>query len=253
MPKSDLTFAKPVMNAAGMVGFTPDPRAPIPWSRFGAFITNPISLRPRAVTGHPVVRPYPGGFLLHTGLPNPGFPAVLTKYARRWAEAPVPVIVHLIGDRPEAAQDMTRRLEGLENVLAVELSFAPLLADDIILLAIEMCRGELPIIICLPPEQVLRIGSRAIQAGAAGISLAPPRGALGSDGGQVSGRLFGPAILPGALEVVRSAAKIGLPCIGAGGVFSKGDIQAMLKAGATGVQIDAALWLPRERIESLVE
>ncbi len=252
MSKVDLNFVKPIMNAAGTLGFTPDLRSPIPWSEFGAFITNPISLRPRTVAGNPVVRRYPGGFLLHTGLPNPGFTVALKKYAQRWEAAPIPVIVHLIGDRPEAAQEMTRRLEARENVLAVELSFAPLLADDIILLAIEMCGGELPLIISLPPEAVLRVGAQVMQAGAAAISLSPPRGALGGNGGQVSGRLFGPAIFPGALEVVRSAAKIGLPCLGAGGVFTKDDIQAMLAAGATGVQIDAALWLPRERIAGLV-
>ncbi len=146
---------------------------------------------------------------------------------------------------------MTKRLEGLENVLAVELSFAPLLSDDIVLLAIEMCQGELPVIIGLAPEQVLRIGSRAMKAGAAAVSLAPPRGSLGRGGDRLSGRLFGPAVLPGSLEVIRSAAGMGLTCIGAGGLFTEGDVEAMLEAGASAVQIDTALWLPREKIESL--
>lgn len=253
MSKADLIFAKPIMNAAGMLGFTPDPRAPMPWSDFGAFVTNPLSLRPRTVTGHPALLTYPGGLLLHTGLPNPGFTSVLTKCARRWADSPLPVIVHLIADRPEEAKEMTRRLEGLDNILAVELSFAPLLADDIILLAIDVCRGELPLITCLPPEQVLRLGWRAMQEGASAVSLAAPRGALLRDGKPIAGRLFGPALFPGALDVVRSASKIGLTCIGAGGVGSRADAQAMLGGGAIAVQMDTALWLPREKIESLVQ
>jgi hypothetical protein len=47
MPKQDLYFSKPVMNAAGMLGFTPSFRDSIPWGDFGVFVTNPISLRPR--------------------------------------------------------------------------------------------------------------------------------------------------------------------------------------------------------------
>ena len=50
---------------------------------------------------------------------------------------------------------MVQMLEMQENVMAVELGFAPLLADDILLLTLEMCLGELPLIFSLPVEQVL--------------------------------------------------------------------------------------------------
>lgn len=140
---------------------------------------------------------------------------------------------------------MVRALEGIENVMAVELGFAPLLADDIILLAVEMSRGELPLMICLPGEQVLRLGPRSLQQGAAALSLAAPRGTVARDGRTWSGRLFGPSLFPAALGVVHSAAAANLPIIGAGGVFSKSDVDAMLAAGALGVQLDAQLWLPK--------
>jgi NAD(P)H-dependent flavin oxidoreductase YrpB (nitropropane dioxygenase family) len=48
-----------------------------------------------------------------------------------------------------------------------------------------------------------------------------------------------------ALGVVYSAAAASLPTIGAGGVFLKSDVDAMLAAGALGVQLDAQLWLPK--------
>ena len=47
MSKRDLYFRKPLMNAAGTLGFSPDPRASVAWEDLGAFVTNPISLRPR--------------------------------------------------------------------------------------------------------------------------------------------------------------------------------------------------------------
>ena len=51
MSKFDLTFSAPLLNAAGSLGFAPDPNGPVDLSRFGAFITNPISLRPRLPAG----------------------------------------------------------------------------------------------------------------------------------------------------------------------------------------------------------
>jgi dihydroorotate dehydrogenase (NAD+) catalytic subunit len=244
--KRDLYFSKPLMNAAGSLGFTPDFRNLQDFgSLFGAFITNPFSLRPRTAAAKPAVIEHAGGFLLHTGLPNPGFNAGLKKYAAKWSRSDLPIIVHLMADRPEETQRMVRALETQENVMAAELGFAPLLANDIILLTLEMCLGELPLIFSLPVEQVLSLGPRLIQDGAQAISIAAPRGALKTEHSSLTtGRLFGPSLFPQTLETVYSAARIGLPIIGAGGVWTKENAEAMLAVGALAVQMDAALWNP---------
>jgi len=239
--KRDIYFSKPLMNAAGSLGFAPDLRSGIAFDAFGAFVTNPFSLRSRPPAAQPSVLEYPGGFLLHTGLPNAGFTSGIKRYASRWDKAELPIIVHLMADRPEQTQRMVHTLESHENVMAAELGFAPLLADDIILLTLEMCLGELPLIFSLPVEQVLSLGPRLIQAGAQAISISAPRGALMTDH-LITGRLYGPSLLPRALETVYSAAKLGLPIIGAGGVWKKDNADAMLSAGALAVQVDAALW-----------
>jgi hypothetical protein len=132
-------------------------------------------------------------------------------------------------------------LEEIENVMAVELGFAPLLADDIILLTLEMCLGELPLIFSLPIEQVLSLGPRLMQEGAQAISIAAPRGALMTDH-LITGRLFGPSLFPQSFDTVRSATKLGLPIIGSGGVWTKENADAMISVGALAVQVDAALW-----------
>ncbi len=245
--KRDLYLSKPLLNAAGSLGFAPDAHSGISFDSFGAFVTNPLSLRPRLPAAQPAVIEFPGGFLLHSGLPNPGFQGALKKYAAKWERASLPIIVHLMADRPGEAQQMTRALEGIENVAAVQLGFAPLLADDLILLTLEMCLGELPLIFALPYERVLTLGPRLIQGGAEAVSLAPPRGAFYErDGRLVNGRLYGPSLFPRALEVVRLAARLGLPIIGAGGVWTNADVESMLRAGAMAVEIDARLWVPKE-------
>lgn len=240
------------MNAAGSLGYAPDKRAGIPLELFGAFVTNPFSWRPRQPAAKPAVMEYRGGFLLHTGLPNPGLNAGVKKYASRWARSDLPVIVHLMADRPEETQRMVRMLETQENVMAAELGFAPLLADDILLLTLEMCLGELPLIFSLPVEQVLSLGPRLIQEGAQAVSISMPRGALSpaltpsapEKNELITGRLYGPSLFPHTLEIVHSASKLGLPIIAAGGVWTKENAEAMLSAGALAVQMDAVLWDP---------
>jgi dihydroorotate dehydrogenase len=255
MFKQDLTFSTPYMNAAGTLGFAPDYRAPIPWEALGAFVTNPLSLRPRKPTSKPALIEYPGGFLLHTGLPNPGLSTAIKKFAGRWADSRLPVIVHLIAGRPDESIRMVQALESLENIAAVELGFAPLLADDILLSTVEMCLGELPLIANLQVEQVLPLGPRLVQQGAAAISVAAPRGMLPltpcpSPKGRgestalewVTDRLGGSALFPQALLTVRDAVRANLPVIAAGGVDSKENADAMLSVGALAVQVDTSLW-----------
>lgn len=248
--KRDLYFSKPIMNAAGTLGFSPDFRGLDNLEglkNFGAFVTNPISLRSRMPAAQPALIEFPGGFLLHTGLPNPGLSAVIKKHSARWNRADMPVIVNLMADRPEETMHMVQMLEGIENVMAVELGFAPLLSNDIILLNLEMCVGELPLIFSLPAEQVLSLGPRLMQDGAAAISISCPRGAMMSEPNELTtGRLYGRSLFPRSLELVYSAARIGIPVIGAGGVWTEQDAADMLSAGAMAVEMDASLWVPHE-------
>lgn len=253
LPKRDLELGQKVMNAAGSCGFAPDPRSPLDWNTFGAFITNPVSMRARRAAEHPGLIEFPGGFLLHTGLPNPGFRRVLELHGHAWAQSPIPIIVNLMADRPEETRAMVAALEGVDNVLAAELGFAPLLSDDLVLLSVEMSLGELPLIVSLPPDQLLRLGPQALARGAVAVSLAAPRGALPRQGHLLHGRLVGPALFPLTLHLVRTASQVGLPTIGAGGIFSRDDARAMLDAGALAVELDASLWLPQITKESLVE
>ena len=244
--KRDLYFSKPIMNAAGSLGFAPDARNGIDFASFGAFVTNPISLRSRLPAAQPALIEFPGGFLTHSGLPNPGLPSVLKKHSARWNRADIPVIVHLMADRPEETQHMVRLLEGIENVMAVELGFAPLLSNDILLMNLEMCVGELPLIFSLPAEQILSLGPRLVDEGASAVSISGPRGALRQENKLVTGRLYGRSLFPRSLEIVHSAAMIGLPIIGAGGVWTESDAADMLSAGAMAVEMDASFWIPKD-------
>lgn len=231
------------MNAAGTLGFIPDPRGPVDLSILGAFVTNPISLLLRSPAQERTCLPFPGGFLLHTGYPNPGIRAALKRFAPRWERSACPVIVHILAEHGDDVYQIVRQVERLENLAGVEVGVPPDAAPELVSELVSAGFGERPVIVRLPMERALELASVALASGAAAVSLGAPRGSLlGLSGKITRGRLYGPAMFPQALEVVRQAALRGVPVIGAGGVYQSQQANAMLQAGAVAVQLDAVLW-----------
>lgn len=243
MSKYDLFLDLPLMNAAGTLGFVPNPHGPADLSRLGAFVTNPISLGPRAPTGGIRYLSYPGGFMLHTGYPNPGLKVAIRRYATRWEGSPLPVLVHLLAQDPGEAARMIARLEELPGIMGFEIGLPP--GCDA-LSAVEFARaslGELPIVLRLPFERASELAPALVDTGLAAVSLAPPRGALtGPTGRLVYGRLFGPAIFPHALKELSLLVDSGLAVMGSGGVYRREQVEVMLNVGVVAVQLDAVLW-----------
>jgi len=243
MAKHDLAFDPPIMNAAGSLGFFPDLHGPIDWGRLGAFVTNPVSLTPRTPAHGSRFQAYPGGFLLHTGYPNPGMSQVLRRHAGHWSRSPLPVIVHLLARDAVEVSKMARRLETMEGVSGLEVGVVSDASAEMVVALTQAASGELPVIMQLPMERSIELASAAIQAGAVAVSLAPPRGIIPTqDGELVQGRLYGPAILPLALRMVHELTQLGIPTIGAGGIYTQEHKKAMLTAGALAVQLDGLLW-----------
>jgi dihydroorotate dehydrogenase len=245
--KQELFLSSQFLNAAGCLGFAPESRAAISGAnglgRLGAFITNPISLAARQPAESRTCIPFNGGFLLHTGLANPGLRAVLKRFASRWAAAPMPVIPHLIGSSPDEIERMVQQLEGLENVVGVEIGLPPRIDPASAATLVARAAGELSVIACLPFESALELAGGLKNSAVSMLSLAAPRGMLPApDGRLAQGRLYGPALLPAALKLIQEVAQCGLPVIGSGGIYTPHDARAMQSAGAVAVQLDAVLW-----------
>jgi dihydroorotate dehydrogenase (NAD+) catalytic subunit len=246
--KFDLSFDPPWMNAAGSLGFAPDRHGPVDLSRLGAFVTNPVSLEPRSPAHGARYLAYAGSFLLHTGYPNPGLRAVLRRHAEQWGRSPLPVLVHLLCQQADEIAMAVRRLEGLPGVAGVELGLAPDVEAQEAAALVQAATGELPVIARLPLERAVELatwltGHWAVADNVAALSLGPPRGLLPtSEGGLRSGRLYGPAVFPLALRVVRELSGFDIPVIGGGGVYRREQAEAMREAGAVAVQVDTVLW-----------
>lgn len=247
MAKYDLPLRSPLMNAAGTLGFTPPAHGPIEWDQYGAFVTNPISLGRRQPAGSARQISFSGGFILHTGYPNPGIETTLRRYLNAWSHAPVPVIVHLIPRTADELAAMIPPLETCDNLAGLEVGIAPDISLEAATDLLQAALSELPIILRLPQDRALELVHSLApfldDGRITAISLGPGRGVLPTpDGGFLGGRIYGPAVLPTALAVVRTLSDGSLPVIGAGGVYRQQDIQAMLAAGAVAVQLDTVLW-----------
>lgn len=249
MFQKDLYIASPWMNAAGMFAYTPNAATSARWSAvtdepMGAFVTKPISLGPRTPAAERDLLTYPGGALLHSGLPNPGLSRVLKKYAERWAQSSLPVWVHLIGTSPDEIHQMIERLEGRDGVAAVEIGLPPDASGSAALAFVEAAYGELPVVVHLSMTAAREAWVKDLAGlGASAISLGAPRGMLPADSGRpVSGRLYGPSLFPLLLAALRDTRRIGLPVIAGAGIYRRQDAQAARDAGAWAVQLDTVLW-----------
>lgn len=241
--KWELHLSKPFVNSGGSLGFALDPHSMPFLSQLGAFITHPISRFPRTPAGNRACIPYPGGFLLHTGLPNPGISRSKIQYRRRWAGAPLPIIVHLLVETPETLTDMVRSLEGLENVLALELGLPPNAAPSTLPAIMEAASGELPVIPCISPDQVSNYLEVLVDLQPIAIHLISPRGSLpGGNGENISGRLYGPAVFPQMLLAAQTLIGTGIPVIADGGIVYAWQAATLLDAGVLAVGMDSALW-----------
>ena len=246
MAKYDLEFDPPLLNSAGSLGFAPDFRGLNQLPQLGAFVTNPISKRFQSPASGTRLIEYPGGFLLHTGYPNPGFRATLREHSDRWANSPVPVLVHLLFEGIHDTQRMIDTLEGNPGVAGIEIGLVPDIGEKQLTEIGEAIISELPIILRLPHEKIDLLSASSAESlfsKIAAVSLSPPRGMLlDPNGDPVSGRLYGPALYPQTLAAARRLSASGLRFIIGGGVYQRSQVDELLDAGASAVQLDAVLW-----------
>lgn len=232
----------PWMNVSGFGGYLPqhNTEAPIP---MGGFVTNPISLLPRSPALTRTVIPYPGGFLLHSGTPNPGMKNVLKTYAKKWTNLSLPLWVHLVADTPFEVQSMIKQLEETQCVSAVELGLPNNESTKNLFDLIAAAMGELPFFVCVPLDRVdPAFIEKVAGLGADGVVISAPRGMIFQDGKCRQGRLYGPALYPQLLATLHRLREINLPLIAGCGIFTQEQGESALKAGATAIQVDAWLW-----------
>lgn len=250
--KFGLPISLPLMPAAGVAGFGDAPREWLDVSLLGAFVTNPVSLRPRKAAHGPRISTHGRTVVLHTGWPNPGLKSVLRTHRRAWARLPVPVIVHLLATTPDEVAQASRRLADTSAVQGIELGLPPEVNWEEAITLLDAARESgLPILVQIPFEQVDDLAAPLAEAGADALVLfAPPRAVLpaASDEGHIKGRLYGESVYPLLLAALSKWARLPLPVIACGGISGPEEARTCLTLGAAAVQVDIILWQDPQRL-----
>lgn len=240
---AELGLDSPWMNVAGFLGYLPPTRLEFA-VQWGAFLPPPLTFQARTPAENRALLHYPGGFLLHNALPNPGLPSAVKQYAKRWAKVKLPVWLHLFIENEEEAAQMSALADELENVLAIEVELPVRASNKARLAILNAARGEKPLLAVLPLNEVDReMIAACANSGVAGLVMAAPRGRLLKDGAWVNGRLYGPSLLPQVVLTLERYRKIGLPLIAGCGIYSAREGEQLLRAGASALQVDAVLWI----------
>jgi dihydroorotate dehydrogenase (NAD+) catalytic subunit len=259
-----LVLANPVLVASGTFGYGIEYGDVVDVQRLGAICCKGTTLKPRIGNPTPRVTETPAGMLNSIGLQNPGVDAVVEKYAGIWQGWRVPVIVNVAGESIGDYVEVTRRLEGVPGIAAIELNIScPNVGKGGIQFAIDAEAAgsvtaavrratDLPLLVKLSPNVAdVRPIARAIaDAGAdaltavntvSGIALAPSRDRplLGN----IYGGLSGPAIKPIAMRIVYEVSQVvDIPVIAIGGVTELADVLDYLAVGAVAVQVGTAIF-----------
>ncbi|NJN19583.1 MAG: dihydroorotate dehydrogenase [Oscillochloris sp.] len=263
-----LSIATPLIAAAGALGFGVEYGRQLGLSDaeaahgLGALITRSISCNPQRVRPLPQLIPTAAGVIYRGAEHNPGLRAVQRRYAPTWAGWALPVIVSIFGADANELVELAGAFEGVEGVCGFEVSLAlhgietPLAAQR--LLAPLRAASLLPLFVKLPGEarNLPELACAVADVGVDALALIDglPGRAPAADGSIVTGRLYGPAIFPfalQALEQVREA--VTLPLIGMGGVATTEHVRALLAAGATAIALGSALLADPQRAGRIAE
>ncbi len=227
------------MNQAGTLGYSP---MASDVQNTTVFVTNPVSPRARVPSTDRNLIPFPGGFLLHTGLPNAGWNSIRRKYAEHWAQSTIPIWVHVFSQDPDELKRLVRDCEELEGVAAIELGLPPACPRDWMQQLVHAARGELPLVVNIPLGEDHSL-FRNMPDDVSAITLGAPRGSLPANEGHkvIHGRLHGPGLFPLLLEGLINLKQVDIPVI-LGGICNRQDAKTALRCGAAAVQMDRLCW-----------
>lgn len=231
-------------------------------AQYGAITLKSVTREPRLGNEMPRTMSTPAGMLNAIGLQGPGIERFLIADAPALAQVPTAVIASVAGFTVEEFAYVAERMDGLSNVVAIELDvscpnvdregecFAAQPSSIAAVVAAVKKRVRLPVIAKLMPNvsDLKPIAQAAEDAGADALSLINAVRGMVIDVknarpllANTTGGLTGPAIRPIAVHAVwEVATAVGIPLIGMGGIETGRDALEFLFSGASAVAIGTA-------------
>jgi len=244
----------PILNASGCLDAL---TAPDVARSLDAFVTKTVPPLPREGNAPPRFAEVDGGMLNSIGLQNPGIDAWCDEALPSLRALGVPLWVSAGGFSATDYARVCERLDGLADVVAIELNLscpnvdeAPETASELVAAA-RAVTGKALYAKLSPATPDIAEAARAVaDAGADGLSLVNTIRGLALDPltlrpslGRGAGGYSGPALRPIALACVHACASaVDLPIVGMGGVCTGKDAVDLVAAGAAAIALGTVLF-----------
>lgn len=257
-----LQLKNPVMTASGTFGYGPEFADFIPLEGLGGIIVKGTTLKLREGNDYPRMVETASGMLNCVGLQNKGVDYFCEHIYPEIKDIDTNMIVNVSGSSPEDYAECAARINGLDNIPAIELNiscpnvrqggmaFGVTCAGAASVVKAVRARYDKTMIVKLSPNvtDIAEI-ARAVEAeGADSVSLINTLMGMAIDIEKRkpllsinTGGLSGPAVKPVALRMVWQVAKaVKIPVVGLGGICNAHDAIEFLMAGATAIEIGTA-------------
>ncbi|MDE6424907.1 MAG: dihydroorotate dehydrogenase [Ruminococcus sp.] len=258
-----IDFKNPVIPASGVFGYGREYEELFPLEKLGGIATKGTTLNRRTGNLAPRIAETPSGMLNSVGLQNPGIDHFINKELPYLLEKNTVILANIAGSTPEECVQVAEKLENTDvhmielNISCPNVKQGGAAFGTSCEMASEVVRKvrnatTKPLVVKLSPNvtSITDIAKAVEDAGADAVSLINTllgmridintrRPVLRNNVGGMSGR----AVFPIAVRMVWQVANaVKIPIIGMGGVASGRDAIELMMAGASAVQVGAAIF-----------
>ncbi|MBR2283327.1 MAG: dihydroorotate dehydrogenase [Ruminococcus sp.] len=256
-------FKNPVIPASGVFGYGREYEELFPLSTLGGIATKGTTLHLRTGNLSPRIAETPGGMLNSVGLQNPGIDHFIETELPYLLTKDVVILANIAGSTPEECAQAAEKLEATDvhmielNISCPNVKQGGAAFGTDCAMAAEVTRlvrraTTKPLIVKLSPNvtSITDIAKSVEAAGADAVSLINTLLGMRIDVNTRRpvlrnnvGGLSGPAVFPVAVRMVWQVANaVNIPVIGMGGVSTGRDAIELMMAGASAVQVGAAIF-----------
>lgn len=256
-------FKNPIIPASGVFGYGREYEEFYPLSKLGGIATKGTTGALRTGNLSPRIAETPAGMLNSVGLQNPGIDTFIEKELPNLLTKDTVILANIAGSTPEECAEVAAKLDKTD-VHMIELNIScpnvkqggaafgtSCTSAEAVTAAVRKATSK-PLVVKLSPNvtSIVEIAKAVESAGADALSMINTLLGMRIDiktrrpilRNNVGG-LSGPAILPVAVRMIwQTANAVSIPIIGMGGVSTGEDAIELMMAGASAVQVGAAIF-----------
>jgi dihydroorotate dehydrogenase (NAD+) catalytic subunit len=256
-------FKNPIIPASGVFGYGREYEEFYPLSMLGGIATKGTTGTLRTGNLSPRIAETPAGMLNSVGLQNPGIDTFIERELPNLLTKDTVILANIAGSTPEECAEVAAKLDKTD-VHMIELNIScpnvkqggaafgtSCTSAEAVTAAVRKATSK-PLVVKLSPNvtSIVEIAKAVESAGADALSMINTLLGMRIDvrtrrpvlHNNVGG-LSGPAILPIAVRMIwQTANAVSIPIIGMGGVSTGEDAIELMMAGASAVQVGAAIF-----------